>query len=466
MRAASQARKRRNKACFLRSGAAAIVFMKALILTASALSLCFTFPAAANTAPDSVSLKKTVEKLVSFGTRHTLSSPTDPKRGIGAARKWATSEFRKIAKSCKAKRGADCIVTENIERQFTGPRAPGGVNVVNVLAVQPGKMGWNHVIIIAGHIDSRATDPMDFTSDAPGANDDGSGSALVMEAARILSHEKFEATIVYALLSGEEQGLWGGTLLAETAKERGWQVSAMLNNDIVGNTRGTDGKVVDDRVRVFSEGIRSSEDIAAAQARRASGAEDDGPSRALMRSVTRVSKANSAIGLEVFGVRRPDRFGRGGDHTPSLLLGYPAVRFTVGIENYDGQHQDVRAESGKDFGDTVDKMDFAYLAKVTALNIATIRELGSAPPAPVSATLDGAVSSNTNVSWTPVTGAASYKVYWRRADMRDWQESRTTTVTTLKLDDVIVDDTFVGVAAVSASGAESIVTFAGLPVKK
>ena len=435
--------------------------MKSLILTASALSLCFAFPAAANTAPDPVSLKKTVEKLVSFGTRHTLSSPTDPKRGIGAARAWAASEFRKIGKSCKK-----CIVTENIERQFTGPRAPNGVNVVDVLAVQPGKMGWNHVIIIAGHIDSRATDPMDFTSDAPGANDDGSGSALVMEAARILSREKFEATIVYALLSGEEQGLWGGTLLAETAKERGWQVSAMLNNDIVGNTVGTDGKVVDDRVRVFSEGIRSSEDLPAAQARRASGAEDDGPSRALMRSVTRVSKADPAIGLEVFGVRRPDRFGRGGDHTPSLLLGYPAVRFTVGIENYDGQHQDVRAESGKDFGDTVDKMDFAYLAKVTALNIAAIRELGSAPPAPVSATLDGAVSSNTNVSWTPVAGAASYKVYWRRADMRDWQESRNTTVTTLKLDDVIVDDTFVGVAAVSASGAESIVTFAGLPVKK
>lgn len=435
--------------------------MKTYLLCAAAISLIFAVPAAAKTAADPAALKKTVEKLVSFGTRHTLSSPTDPGRGIGAARTWAAAEFQQIAKKCKG-----CIVTENIERQFTGPRAPNSVNVVDVLAIQPGKMGWNHVIIIAGHIDSRATDPMDFVSDAPGANDDGSGSALVMEAARILSREKLEATIVYALLSGEEQGLWGGTLLAETAKERGWQVTAMLNNDIVGNTRGTDGKVVDDRVRVFSEGIRSSEDIAAAQARRASGAEDDGPSRALMRSVARVSLANPAIGLEVFGVRRPDRFGRGGDHTPALLLGYPAVRFTVGIENYDGQHQDVRTDGGTDFGDTTAKMDFAYLAKVTALNIATIRELGSAPPAPQLATLDGAVSSDTTVTWTPVVGAASYKVYYRRADTHDWQESRTVTGTTLKLENVIVDDTFVGVAAVSASGAESIVTFAGLPVKK
>jgi Peptidase family M28 len=440
--------------------------MKKYLLCAAAISFIFASPVAANSAPDPALLKKTVDKLVSFGTRHTLSSSTDPKRGIGAARMWAASEFRKVAKSCDAKKAMDCITVENIERQFTGPRAPNGVNVVDVLAIQPGKMGWNHVIIIAGHIDSRATDAMDFTSDAPGANDDASGSALVMEAARILSQEKFEATIVYALLSGEEQGLWGGTLLAETAKKRGWQVSAMLNNDIVGNTRGTNGTVVDDRVRVFSEGIRSSEDITAAQARRASGAEDDGPSRALMRSIARTSLANPAIGLEVFGVRRPDRFGRGGDHTPSLLLGYPAVRFTVGIENYDGQHQDVRTDGGKDFGDTTAKMDFAYLAKVTALNIATIRELGSAPPAPQLATLDGAVSSDTTVTWTPVVGAASYKVYYRRADMRDWQESRTVTGTTLKLENVIVDDTFVGVAAVSAGGAESIITFAGLPVKK
>jgi Zn-dependent M28 family amino/carboxypeptidase len=438
-----------------------LAVMKMLIITAAALSLCFASTTAAQSAADQAALKKTVEKLVSFGTRHTLSSPADPKRGIGAARKWAGGEFAKIGKKC-----GGCIVTENIERQFTGPRAPGGVNVVNVLAIQKGTMGMEHVIIIAGHIDSRGSDVMDYKSDAPGANDDGSGSALVMEAARVLSREKFDATIIYALLSGEEQGLWGGTLLAETAKARGWKITAMLNNDIVGNTRGTGGKVVDKVVRVFSEGIRSSEAITAAQARRASGAEDDGPSRALMRSVARTAKANPAIGLDVFGVRRPDRFGRGGDHTPLLLLGYPAVRFTVGIENYDGQHQDLRNEGGRDFGDSVDKMDFAYLAKVTALNIASIRELGNAPPAPPSATLDGAVSSDTTVTWTPVAGAASYKVYWRRADMRDWQESLTTRETTLKLKDIIVDDTFVGVAAVSASGAESIITFAGLPVRK
>ncbi len=440
--------------------------MKSILLSAGILSLCVSAPSAAKGAPDPASLKNTVEKLVSFGTRHTLSSATDPKRGIGAARNWAALEFQKIAKTCKTKPRTQCLVTENIERQFTGPRAPGGVNVVDVLAIQPGKMGWDHVIIVAGHVDSRASDPMDFTSDAPGANDDGSGSALVLETARVLANESFEATIVYALLSGEEQGLWGGTLLAETAKERGWKVSAMLNNDIVGNTRGTDGKVVGDRVRVFSEGIRSSESLDAALSRRMSGGEDDGPSRALMRSVARSAKANPAIGLDVFGVRRPDRFGRGGDHTPALLVGIPAVRFTAAIENYDGQHQDVRDENGKDFGDSLDKMDFAYLNKVTALNIAVIRELGSAPPAPQSATLEGALSSDTTISWPAVAGAALYKVYWRRADMRDWQENRTTAETSLKLENVIVDDTFVGVAAVSASGAESVITFAGLPAKK
>ena len=440
--------------------------MQKLSLSASALALLLATPitgniAIAKEAPDASSLKSTVERLVSFGTRHTLSSPDHPTRGIGAARRWGAEEFRNISKGCNG-----CLMVENIERVFTGPRAPDGVNVVDVLAIQKGKMGWDHVIIIAGHIDSRVTDPMNITSDAPGANDDGSGTALVIEAARVLAGEEMEATIVYALLSGEEQGLWGGRLLAETAKLRGWKVSAMLNNDIVGNSVGTDGRMVADRVRVFSEGIRISEDRKAMLARRGSGGEDDGPSRALMRSVARVSSAHKGIGLEVFGARRPDRFRRGGDHLPSLEQGYPAVRFTVGVENYVGQHQDLRQEDGLEYGDTVSKMDFDYLSRVTALNVATIRELGSAPPAPVRASLAGAVSSDTTVSWEPVNGAVSYKVYWRRSDKRDWEASRVATGTSLKLEDVIVDDTFAGVAAVSASGAESIVTFAGLPPRK
>lgn len=414
--------------------------------------------AQAQVESDPARLRADVEKLVSFGTRHTLSSPDHPTRGIGAARRWAAAEFARIGKACRG-----CITVEQIDRRFTGPRAPNGVNVVNVLGVQKGTGNPDDIIIISAHIDSRVSDVADFTSDAPGANDDASGVALVLEAARILSKERFAPTIIYAALSGEEQGLWGGRLIAETARARGWQVRALLNNDIVGNTQGQDGRTVADRVRVFSEGIRASESTVETMARRGSGGEDDGPSRALMRAAQRVGKARSDIGLEVFGVRRPDRFARGGDHLPALELGYPAIRFTVGVENYDHQHQDIRVEGDRKFGDTIDEMDFPYLAKVTALNIALIRELASAPAAPASAMLGGALTSDTQVSWADVPGAARYKVYWRRADARDWEQSAETTDTKLTLQGVIVDDHFAGVAAISENGAESAITFAGLP---
>ena len=411
-------------------------------------------------AADPARLKALVEKLVSFGTRHTLSSATAPKRGIGAARNWGAAEFERLSKAC-----GGCLTVERVSDHFEGPRAPAGVIVENVMAIQRGS-DPNRVVIIAGHIDSRVSDPMDFTSDAPGANDDGSGTALVLEAARLLSKDKHRATIVYALLSGEEQGLWGGKLLARHAKDKGWQVTAMLNNDIVGGTHGTDGSIVDNRVRVFSEGIRSSEDLAAQLARRGIGGEDDGPSRALAKAAIRAGEANPAIGLEVLAVRRPDRFRRGGDHTPSLEMGYPAVRFTVGIEDYDHQHQDLRTEGGRKYGDTVDEMDFPYLARVTALNVALASELADAPAAPQAVSIDGAVSSDTTVRWTPVEGAASYRIYWRRADRSDWTDSRlvpSDAGSALILPGVIVDDNFFGVSAVSANGAESIVTFGGLP---
>jgi hypothetical protein len=415
-------------------------------------------------AADPARLKASVEKLVSFGTRHTLSSATDPKRGIGAARNWGAAEFERISKAC-----GGCLKVSRIADRFEGPRAPAGVIVENVLAIQPGSGHPAHVIMIAGHIDSRVTDPMNFTADAPGANDDASGTALVIEAARLLSKQKHRATIVYALLSGEEQGLWGGKLLAKHAKDQNWQVAAMLNNDIVGGTHGTDGTIVDNRVRVFSEGIRASEDLAAQLARRGIGGEDDGPSRALAKAAIRAGENNPAIGLEVLAVRRPDRFRRGGDHLPSLELGYPAIRFTVGIEDYDHQHQDLRTENGRKYGDTVDEMDFPYLARVTALNVALARELADAPPAPASVSIDGAVSSNTNVTWAPVKDAAAYRVYWRRADRSDWTDSLIVAAgaaTERKLPGVIVDDHFFGVSALSADGSESIVTFGGLPPAK
>lgn len=404
-------------------------------------------------SPDPARLRATVEKLVSFGTRHTLSDPDNPTRGIGAARKWAAGELARLGDQC------GCIEVANIARTFTGQRAPNGVNIVDVLGFQTGA-DPKRVVIVGAHIDSRVTDVMDTTSDAPGANDDGSGVALVLEAARILSKEHFQATIVYVLFSGEEQGLYGGTLLAETAKERGWTVSAMLNNDIVGNTMGQNGVRVNDRVRVFSEGVRASEELPGQLARRGDGGEDDGPSRALAKAVDHIA-AGIPGGLDVFMVRRPDRFGRGGDHEPFLKLGYPAVRFSVGAENWTQQHQNLRTENGIVYGDTVDKMDFPYLARVTAINIAVIRRLAKAPAAPAKVGLKGDLSFDTNVNWEPVPGAAKYRIRWRRADTSDWTNFLDVTGTQAVLKNVPVDDNFIGVSALAADGSESLVTFGG-----
>ena len=410
--------------------------------------------AAAQPAPSPKRLKADVEALVGFGTRHTASSATDPRRGIGAARNWTAAQFDAIGRAC-----GGCVKVERIARRFTGPRAPAGVIVEDVLGIQPGR-DPNRVVIVGAHIDSRVTDVMNTTADAPGANDDASGVALVLEAARALSKQRFDATIVYAVFSGEEQGLWGATLLADTVKARGWDVSAMLNNDIVGNTVGQGGKREDGYVRVFSEGIRSSEGEAAQAVRRGNGGEDDGPSRALAKAIDGVAGSVRG-GLDVMLDRRPDRFGRGGDHEPFLKLGYPAVRFSVANEDWDAQHQDLRTEKGVVFGDTVDKMDFGYLAKVTAINVATLARLAAAPAAPASATISGALSRDTKVAWAAVPGAAGYRVRWRRNDRSEWSDQRDVTGTETLLVQTPVDDHFVGVSALAADGSESLVTFAG-----
>jgi hypothetical protein len=252
---------------------------KALI--AAPLALIATAPAAEQ--PSSIQLKATVTALVAFGTRHSLSNPDDPKRGIGAARAWAKARFDAIGAAC-----GGCLTSETIARTFTGPRAPNGVNIVDVLGVQKGT-DPDRVVIVGGHVDSIVGDVMDSKADAPGANDDASGVAVVLEAARILSKRKFGATIVYAVFSGEEQGLWGGKLLADTAKARGWTVTAMLNNDIIGNSVGQGGVVANKSVRIFSEGIRESEDMKGDLARRMNGGEDDGPSRALAKTIDQVA---------------------------------------------------------------------------------------------------------------------------------------------------------------------------------
>ena len=430
-----------------------------------ALLLIAAAPAhAREPAPDPAKLRETVAALVGFGTRHTLSTTTDPKRGIGAARRWVAGRFGEMGRDC-----GGCLAVETIGDNFTGPRAPNGVRVEDVIAVQRGTTDPDRVVIVQGHIDSRVNDVMDATADAPGANDDASGVALVMEAARLLSRHKFPATIVYAALSGEEQGLWGGELLARTAKARGWKVTAVLNNDIVGNTHGIGGEHVANRVRVFSEGIEAAADRAGDLRQRALGGEDDSPSRALAKAVVRVAGAHGgakgAIGLEVLAIRRPDRFQRGGDHIPFLEAGFPAVRFTEATENYDRQHQTVRVEGGRRYGDVIDFVDFPYLARVTALNVAVLGELANAPAAPASAAISGALSDDTHVSWAPVPGSHAYRVRWRRADEFVWTQAKDVpgNVTAIDLRHVNIDDHFFGVSAVSADGAESLVTFAGVP---
>jgi hypothetical protein len=394
--------------------------MKMLPLVAAA----FLLPAAASAATpreiaDTVQearLRAIVEKLVSFGTRHTLSSQTDPKRGIGASLRWTEEEFRRYSRDCRG-----CLTIATPSQIVTGRRIPTPTKITNVLAIQRGTVDPNRVVIISGHIDSRGTDVMDFTKDAPGANDDGSGTAAVIEAARVLSKHKFPYTIVYAVLSGEEQGLYGGKVLADHAKAQGWEVLANLNNDIIGNSCGSDGVCDAAHVRVFSEGPRwqGREDLAARQ--RSLGGENDSPSRNLSRWIGDFA-GDLSLGLDVRPIWRNDRFGRGGDHTELLNAGYPAVRFSVAVENYHHQHQDLRVENGVQYGDTVDKMDFPYLSKVVQLNVAALAALASAPPPPAPV-VEGAVSTDTKVFWPSVPGAEAYIVRWRRTDASNWQHS-------------------------------------------
>ncbi|WP_205478346.1 M28 family peptidase [Sphingomonas arenae] len=404
-------------------------------------------------------IHRDIEKLVSFGTRHTLSSQTDPKRGIGASVRWADAEMKRLG-----------LTTLQICDTVTGRRVPTPTKVCNAVAIQRGTERLNDVVIITGHIDSRVTDVMDFTKDAPGANDDGSGTAAVLEAARVLSKRKFPGTIVYAALSGEEQGLLGGKILADYAKAQGWNVVANLNNDIIGNSCGSDGVCNDRQVRVFSEGPRwqGREELAAQQ--RSLGGENDAPSRNLSRFLDSLAERLPAIGLDVMQVWRNDRFGRGGDHTEFLNAGYPAVRFSVAVENYNHQHQDLRTENGVEYGDTIDKMDFPYLTKVVKLNVSALAALASAPPPP-EPTVEGAVSTNTMVSWLPAEGAKTVVVRWRRTDSNQWQHAMSGEGGCTRGNDGIcrgfvslrgirVDDWVFGVSSVSANGFESPVASA------
>ncbi|WP_340587725.1 M28 family peptidase [Erythrobacter alti] len=360
-------------------------------------------------------LQADVETMVSFGTRHTLSSYDDPDRGIGAALDWGRSEFEKASAAC-----GGCLETRFVDDMRSGRRIPEPVLIRNALAIQWGSERPNEVVIIQGHIDSRGSDVMDAEVTAPGANDNASGSALVLEAARMLSQREYPTTIIYALLSGEEQGLYGGNVLADYVTEQGWTVKAVLNNDVVGGSCGSDGVCDAQHLRVFSEGVRADADDETRAAMRSRGGANDSPSRNLSRWLDSLA-AEYPDGLDVRQTWRSDRMGRGGDHLPFLERGYPAIRMSVAIEDYEHQHQDLRVEDGVTYGDTPDEMDFSYLAQVTRFNIRAADRLARAPMPPV-VTADGIVRPDTLLSWSGVEGADVYVIRARRTDESDWSQ--------------------------------------------
>lgn len=403
------------------------------------------------------SLKADLTRLVRFGTRHTASDVKSEKRGIGAARRWVEAEFRTLANAC-----GGCLEIALPEETFTSDRLPNPTKVVDVLAIQRGTSDPGRVIIISGHIDSRVSDVLDAKSDAPGANDDGSGTVAVLQAARVLSKHRFPATLVYAVLSGEEQGLFGGKILADYAKAQGWRVEAVLNNDIIGNIEGSSGAVNATRVRVFAEGTKATETPEQANRRRYNGGEVDSPARNLARFLDRLA-AERLPNLDVAMIYRTDRFGRGGDQVRMLEAGFPAVRLTEGAEHYDRQHQDIRYEGGRPFGDTLDGVDFPYLAQVTRLNVLAMAAMALAPSPPENVRIEGAVKPDTLVSWQGVPGAAGYRVWRRETTSPNWEISvdAPAGATSLLLPGIVIDDWFFGVSAISADGFESPVVFPG-----
>lgn len=409
-----------------------------------------------------VELKTTVQTLVDFGTRHTLSDTQSDKRGIGAARRWVQRRFTELSKQC-----GNCLEVVTPSQTFTGPRAPQPTEVMDIVAIQRGSSDANRVILITGHLDSRVSDIMNSTSDAPGANDDASGVAAVLEAARVLSKQRLRATVVYAALSGEEQGLYGGKVLAEYARAQGWQVEADLNNDIVGNSHGQDGVHDNSTVRVFSEGTKALETTAQAGRRRYNGGEVDSPSRNIARFMATLAE-RYLTNLRVQMVYRTDRYGRGGDQVAFLDLGFPAVRVTEAHEDYTHQHQDLRVENGVRYGDTIEFVDFDYLAQVTRLNIVTLAALANAPAPPKGVAIEGAVTPDTTLKWEPQASVAGYRAWWRSTTEPQWKFSRFVAADTqpanrLTLKNVVIDDWFFGVSAISADGYESPVVFPGDP---
>ncbi|MGY3041308.1 Zn-dependent M28 family amino/carboxypeptidase [Rhodanobacter sp. TND4EL1] len=436
-----------------------------LLLATTSAGMAATLPAvpreqpalhALASAPSEAELRSTITQLVGFGTRHTLSDTTSDSRGIGAARRWVKRRFEAMSREC-----GGCIEVITPSQMFTGKRIPVATEVMDVVAIKRGRGDPRRVIVMTGHLDSRVTDVMNSHSDAPGANDDASGVAALIEAARLLSKQDNDATLVFAALSGEEQGLYGGKVLADYAVAHDWQVEAELNNDIVGNSRGQNGARDNTSVRIFSEGTKSNETPAQANYRRYHGGEVDSASRNLARLMASVA-GQYLPDFRVHMVYRTDRYARGGDQVPFLEAGFPAVRVTEPHEDYTRQHQDLRSEGGVHYGDTIDGIDFRYLARITALNSITMATLSRAPAPPTGVDSAGALATDTTLRWNKVPGAAGYRVHWRDTTAPQWQYQRAVgDVDHAVIKDVVIDDWYFGVSAVSANGYESPVVFPG-----
>ena len=344
-------------------------------------------------------IEKDIRKLVSFGTRHTLSDTISKKRGIGAARRWIKSEFEKISNDCN-----NCLEVFYQKNYFTpkdGERIVKPVWINNVVAIQKGSVNPNSFIIMSGDIDSRISDPTNYKDDSPGANDNASGMAGTIEAARVLSKYKFENSIVYVGLAGEEQGLFGGKGLAEFAQKKGWNIIGILNNDMIGNIKGVDG-VIDNRTfRIFSEPVPANEKENERLARRFYGGEVDGISRQLARYIHKNVK-DYMPEMNPLMIYRLDRFGRGGHHRPFNDLGYAGVRIMEAHENYIMQHNDIRVENGISYGDVIEGVDFEYAKKLTAVNAINLASLGWSPPALKKLSIGGVVEASVKFKWKKI----------------------------------------------------------------
>lgn len=404
-------------------------------------------------------IKNDITKLTEFGTRNTFSDTVSNKRGIGAARRWIKSEFESISKDCK--NCLEVFYQKDFVTTNDGERVPKDTWIVNVVAIQKGTKYPNRYIIMSGDIDSRNSDTMDYTNDAPGANDNASGMAGTMEAARVLSKYQFENSIIYVGLSGEEQGLFGGKGLANYAQKKGWEIIGVLNNDMIGNIEGVDG-VIDNRTfRVFSEPTPANETEKERNLRRFYGGEVDGNSRQLARYIEKTTKTYMPE-MNPMMIYRLDRFGRGGHHRPFNDLGFAGVRIMEAHENYNRQHQNIRTENGIKYGDVLEGVNFEYAKKLTTVNAINLASLAWAPPAPKNVQIGGIVQANVKLKWDKIEddNIFGYKIYWRLTTSSQWEFSRFVGKTdNFELEGIVIDNYYFGVATVGKNGNESLVVF-------